>query len=314
MDVRVDDRLTDRLNIASARKRRYPFDDDVIDWSVPMSSDYVYMPEGSSFLHGTAVWERLSDTERSHVTRWEVTQILRNAGHGEHILNQGILAMLWHTDPYEPAWRFMLHEVAEECQHMAMFNEWVRRNDDMRTWSIARGRRGTGAALLAQLVAPRMPELFWVYVLLFEAVGDLVNDAFVRDRSDRLHPTLRQLMRAHRIEEARHIAFAVRWIENGVPKLSPARRWLLQRATERTLLWLSRLPRLMPVAYSEQLAPYLSKEEFEAAVTDPRYTEHVGRHLQPVAEVLIECGALHPQRIAPGPDGRLIRLAGGVDA
>lgn len=38
---------------------------------------------------------------------------MRNVAHGEHLLNQGILAMLWTVDPYDRSYRFLLHEVAE---------------------------------------------------------------------------------------------------------------------------------------------------------------------------------------------------------
>ncbi len=90
-----------------------------------------------AFLAGTPLWERLDGPARSFVTRWEATQMLRNAGVGEHILNQALLALVRHTNPYDPAWRYMLHEVAEECQHMAMFNAWVRLNSDIRTKGLA---------------------------------------------------------------------------------------------------------------------------------------------------------------------------------
>lgn len=101
--VQTAPEFSERLNRASISKRRDPRDDAVIAWSVPIAGDDLYVPEESSILSNAAAWERLSFKQKSFVTRREFTQLMRNAGAGEHLLNQAILAVLHHTGPYGPA-------------------------------------------------------------------------------------------------------------------------------------------------------------------------------------------------------------------
>ena len=189
IDIEVDRRTADRLNAVSARRRYFPFADEIIDWSVPLSDDWSYMPDGHSVLSGSGLLERLAPAERSFVERWEMTQLMRNIAHGEHLLNQGILAILWVTDPMDPSYRYLLHEVAEECQHMAMFNEWVRRNDDIVAADMGEALWGKAAGDGTEDLAMRLPAAFWVNVLLFEFVGDDFNHALKADPDGRLRAT-----------------------------------------------------------------------------------------------------------------------------
>ncbi len=268
--VDVPAEVAERLNTASARRRWFPFDDDVIDWSVPLSDDWSYMPEGHSVFSDSGILDRLAPAQRSFLERWEITQIMRNVAHGEHLLNQGILAMLWKVDPYDPSYRYLLHEVAEECQHMAMFNQWVRANADIETVDAGEGGWGKEVADFTEDLALRLPEGFWVNVLLFEFVGDDFNQAMRRGQpagSARppLHPVLVGIGRAHTGEEARHIAYARRWLQAGMDGLDDEQLREVQGLAELGAQALIDRKALLPIRYTRQLAPYLSEEEFAAA-------------------------------------------------
>lgn len=263
--VDVPPAIAERLNAASAKRRWYPFDADVIDWGVPLTDDWAYMPEGQSVFSDSGILTRLSPTERSFVERWEMTQKMRNVAHGEHLLNQGILAMLWTVDPYDPSYRYLLHEVAEECQHMAMFNAWVRLNSDIDTSSAGETMWGATAATFTQELAVRLPEAFWVNVLLFEFVGDDLNQAMRADDGRPLHPILVQMGQAHTAEEARHIAYARKWLEAGMPQLDDDELRQVQNLAELGAQALVTQQTLLPVRWAEQLSPYLTEAEFETS-------------------------------------------------
>ncbi|MEZ5133661.1 MAG: diiron oxygenase [Acidimicrobiales bacterium] len=265
IDIEVDRRTADRLNAVSARRRYFPFADEIIDWSVPLSDDWSYMPDGHSVLSGSGLLERLAPAERSFVERWEMTQLMRNIAHGEHLLNQGILAILWVTDPMDPSYRYLLHEVAEECQHMAMFNEWVRRNDDIVAADMGEALWGKAAGDGTEDLAMRLPAAFWVNVLLFEFVGDDFNHALKADPDGRLHPILVQIGKVHTAEETRHIAYAKAWLESGMAKLDDAQRTEVQTWTRLGAQNLIDRGAFLPVRFSDQLEPYLTRDEFLAA-------------------------------------------------
>jgi len=273
LTVDVPQSVAERLNTASAKRRWYPFDDDVIDWSVPLSDEWAYMPAGRSIFTASDIGERLDPAGRSFVERWEMTQRMRNTAHGEHLLNQGILAMLWSVDPYDPSYRYLLHEVAEECQHMAMFNAWVRLNADIETAGAGEAMWGKTMADFTEDLACTQPEAFWVNVLLFEFVGDDFNQAMraeggqVKGNDGRpLHPILVQIGGTHASEEARHIMYARRWLQEGMPKLDDAAVAQVQRVAELgAQVLIGQKSEILPVAYSAQLEPYMTEVEFKAA-------------------------------------------------
>ncbi len=289
--VHVDPAFSEKLNRASVTRRCYPW--DAIDWSVPIDDAHLYMPEEFSFLAGTVLWERLAPPARSFVTRWEATQTLRNVGVGEHILNQALLALVRHTNPYDPAWRYMLHEVAEECQHMAMFNAWIRINPDIRTKGLADDRWGLVASVLTPVIATRFPVLLWLLTLLLEVAGDDLGRAQARNESGLLHPIIEQMGRAHLTEEARHIAFARHWVEQALPRLTRLDRRLLAEVAERLvdgILWLG----LLPLPYSRQLERFVAHDEFHAALRSSHRRAMLRRQLAPTVESLAELGVVRP--------------------
>lgn len=270
--VDVPTPVAERMNTASAKRRWYPFDEDVIDWSVPLTDEWAYMPRGHSVFSDSGIYERMSGPERSFVERWEQTQMMRNIAHGEHLLNQGILAMLWNIDPYDPSYRYLLHEVAEECQHMAMFNQWIRINSDIETVDANESTWSKAVAQFTEDLAVRLPEAFWVQVLLFEFVGDDFHQEMKRDPSIArstdgrpLHPILVQIGQAHTGEEARHIAYARKWLHEGMPGLDDDQVREVQSFSELSAQALIDRQALLPIRHTSQLDPYMSEEEFKAA-------------------------------------------------
>lgn len=302
LTVDVPTEVAERLNTASANRRWYPFDDDVIDWSIPLTADWAYMPAGHSVFTDSGVFDRLTVEDRAFLERWEMTQAMRNVAHGEHLLNQGILAMLWSIDPYDPNYRYLLHEVAEECQHMAMFNAWVRLNGDIQTTGAGEHKWGKTAADFTQDIAVRLPEAFWVQVLLFEFVGDDFNQAMRTDPDlaasadgRRLHPILVGMGLAHTAEEARHIAYARRWLHEGMPQLDDAQLAEVQQLSELGGQALVDRRSFQPIRYTDQLAPYLSEDEFKQARGVSPASRSMLRQLKKLLDEFEELRAIRPE-------------------
>ena len=255
--------LAERLNQASAIKRFYPFDAEVIDWSVPIDDAQLYMPSTLSVFRNADFWDELTAAQQSFVTRYEVTQLFRNIAHGEHLLNQALLTSLWHIQQYDPSFRYLLHEVAEECQHMIMYSEWVRRNDDIRTFGMRERQLGFWGGSIGSMFVPLVPELAWMLILAFEAVGDHINHEL--HRADDVHPILQQIGRLHTAEEGRHLAYARSYLKSRVEELGSVRRHLLIKTSERAMEGILKTPFFLPLPYSPQLEGVVSAPQFKAA-------------------------------------------------
>ncbi len=296
--VEVPRDFSETLNRGSVAKRCYPWDVNVIDWSAPIDDEHEYMPSGFSFLHGSELEPRLSLKERSFLTRWEFTCLMRNQTQGEHILNQALLGVLYHIDPYDPAYRYMLHEVAEECQHMSMFNDWVRLNSDIRTRGLGQDQLGTAVSVLTPVIATRFPALLWTLTFLFEVFGDQMARRAASDPNKRLHPIVRQLMKAHVIEEARHVAFAREWLVRLLETMRPASRRALARVTETTLATILRLNfPFVPLFYSAQIRPLVSRRAFRRALQSPHRRELLQRQVGGAVAVLREIGVVRERTL-----------------
>ncbi len=293
--VAVPQKVAERLNVASANRRWYPFSDDIIDWSVPLTNDWAYMPAGHSLFSSSGLLDKLDPESRSFIERWETTQTMRNVAHGEHLLMQGILALLWQIDQYDPNFRYLLHEVAEECQHMAMFNNWVRINSDIKTRDMGESQWSKTIADFTQDLAIRLPEAFWVNVLLFEFIGDDLNQAMkggknreVGDDGRSLHPILVQIGIAHTSEEARHISYARKWLQEGMMHLNESQKNEIQNLAELGAQAIISRQNLLPVRYSSQLDQYISKEEFEDNISTSPATMAVIKQLKKLLDEFLE--------------------------
>lgn len=305
--VHVEPDFSNRLNDSSAAVRFYPYDDDIIDWSVPIDDQHVYIPEGYSFVEGTPLEKSLSQSDMAFVTRWEVTNFLRNNHIGEHILNQALLAMVHKTNPYDPAWRYMLHEVAEECQHMKMFNQWVRINPDIRTKGLGQHVWGVAASMLTPAIATSFPALLWTLTLTFEVFGDDFARVSARDRRGTLHPIIRQIGKTHMVEEARHIAFAEDWLRHQVPKLPKLQRLGLSSLVEAILTGALRVG--LPERYNSQLAPYVSYDSFKSALKSDHRKRLIQRIYRPLTATLLDLGVIRERALTAWNSNGLLPAA-----
>jgi hypothetical protein len=112
-----------------------------------------------------------------------------------------------------------MHEIAEECQHMLMFQEFANRTGlDIR--GMPRALKHASRVVL--LLSRAFPEAFFLFVLAGEDPVDHIQRKQLKESGT--HPATERIMRIHVAEEARHIAFARRWLRERVPRLGVLRR------------------------------------------------------------------------------------------
>jgi hypothetical protein len=118
-----------------------------------------------------------------------------------------------------------------------MFQEFVNRSGfDPRGVPPARLLIGQGIAGKART----FPAFFFVAVLAGEEPIDHVQRALLKEERQ-LPPVLERIVRIHITEEARHLCFARRYLQEEVPRLSRVRRLRLQLRTPILLRAMSQL-------------------------------------------------------------------------
>jgi hypothetical protein len=174
---------------------------------------------------------------------------------------------------------------------MAMFNQWVRINDDIETEGAGEESWSTELSAFTEEVAVKLPESFWVNVLLFEFIGDEFNQAMrsnknspVGDDGRPLHPILVQIGITHTAEEARHIAYARRWLAEGVPRLDEDQLREVKGLAEYSTQLVIDRQATVPLRYGRQLAPFVSEEEFQTGLSTTPASLIVKRQLKKLVD------------------------------
>lgn len=177
-------------------------------------------------LAASAWYASLEPDQQARFGLEQVTQTLKYGISFESVLSQGLLEFARALPNRSPEYRYALHELIEESHHSMMFQEFIDRSGtDPVPFS------GVDAFMDRQV--PRLgrvfPELFFALVWSGEIFVDRDNRRTLRTPD--VHPLLRRMIQIHVTEEARHLCFARRFLEQRLPDLSPVRRriiaWML---------------------------------------------------------------------------------------
>jgi hypothetical protein len=207
--------FSERLLKGSVRKSYAPIVD--IDWDAPMEPDKFFLPPRMCTLYGTALWESMTPEQRIELSRQELVNILSAGIWFENILNQALLRDVLHKNPTAKATQYTLTELGDETRHMVMFGKAID----------AIGGVPVRPKLHQRILINTLPLLFRGSVLWGAAlVGEEIFDALQRQILDDpdLQPIVKQLMRIHVTEEARHIQFARDGLRQQVPSMPRYRR------------------------------------------------------------------------------------------
>src|SRR2546423_98492 len=209
---------SDQLVAASARTTLDPF--VAVDWSVPIDDSAFHLPPEVLPLYGTAVWDSMSGAGRIAYSRHETSALCGAGIWFENVLMQAVLRHLAEMPVTDPAHRYLLVEVADECRHSTMFGEFIR-------------RAGTPAyrpahASLAVDDFPGRRVTSYLLILAVEELLDYINRKTMRD--ERVHPVSRQIAKVHVLEEARHVNFAKTYLSEVWPQLEDEERQAIAEA------------------------------------------------------------------------------------
>ncbi len=207
--------FSERLLKGSVRKSYAPIVD--IDWDAPLEPDKFFLPPRMCTLYGTALWESMTPEQRIELSRQELVNILSAGIWFENILNQALLRDVLHKNPTAKATQYTLTELGDETRHMVMFGKAID----------AIGGVPVRPKLHQRILINTLPLLFRGSVLWGAAlVGEEIFDALQRQILDDpdLQPIVKQLMRIHVTEEARHIQFARDGLRQQVPSMPRYRR------------------------------------------------------------------------------------------
>ncbi|MDV3126888.1 diiron oxygenase [Mycobacterium sp. 21AC1] len=195
------------LSRATARLRFDPFTD--IDWAAPENaldrndSRWQLHPDTSP-LAATDWYAGQSLEKRVDIGRWVTANTFKVGIQFEMILIRGVVHFAGKLPNSDPVFRYLLHEVTDECNHIQMFQEFINRND----------HDVPGMRRMSRIVGPVVGFISgYLEILLF--IGVLCGEqpvhyqqTLLQRGASRIPPLLSKITYIHLAEEARHITFA----------------------------------------------------------------------------------------------------------
>ena len=209
--------LAGRLLASSQRVQLDPLVE--IDWDAPLDPTRPALPWHRSSLYGTRLWESMAPQQRVLLTRHEAASI---AGVGiwfELILITMLSRHAYDRDPQSRHVQYALTEIADECRHSIMFGKMT---EKLGAPAYGPGRKGMRLGRFFRATASA-PEIFAAALFVEEMLDALQREA-VQD--DEVEPLVRDVMRLHTVEEARHMRYAREELTRQWAAYPPSRRWL----------------------------------------------------------------------------------------
>jgi hypothetical protein len=245
-------RMLRTLSEGSVHVHFDPYED--IDWDAPemamRNDDARWILPASIDPLGATAWYQAQPIERQiEIGQWRLMNILRVGAAFESALVRGMMHYAMELPNGNPEFRYCLHEMTEECNHIQMFQEAVNRS----------GHDVPGMRTHFRLLLPLLgflggyaPTALMVGILGGEEPIDHYQKAALRE-PDRMPPLLHRPMEIHIAEEARHISFASAWLRLRVPRMSRPNRGLVSVMFPIVMRWLAGEIMTLPRPLARQL-------------------------------------------------------------
>jgi len=212
--------LLSTLSEGSVNRHFDPYLD--IDWDSP---EFAIDPDDPRWVLsaeldplGATQWYRDLPQERQiEIGRWRVTNAIKVGAAFESILIRGLMQYAMKLPNGSHEFRYCMHEMTEECNHIQMFQELVNRI----------GIDVPGMRPLFRVLSPvigvaggYVPLILFIGILGGEEPIDHYQKALIRSGSD-LPRAVQRTMEIHIAEEARHISFAGEFLKVHLEKTDP---------------------------------------------------------------------------------------------
>jgi hypothetical protein len=262
---------------------------------------------------GATAWYQAQPLEAQiAMGRWRVMNAVRVGSAFESILIRGLMHYAISLPNESPEFRYCLHEMTEECNHIQMFQELVNRSH-----TDVPGMRPLFRALAPVLgfLGGYQPVILMIGILAGEEPIDHFQKAVLRERVDAPAAVLR-VMEIHIAEEARHISFAGEFLRLRVPRLNRARKAVVSVAFPIVMRWLAGEIMTPPRQFQRQfgIPDAVFREAFWAS---PRSREIMASYFGDMRALAHETGLLGPvsRRVwkRMGIDGEPARYRGEPD-
>ncbi|SED68162.1 P-aminobenzoate N-oxygenase AurF [Gordonia malaquae] len=172
-----------------------------IDWDSPWEEGKYFLPEHRVSLYGTKLWEKMSDEQKVELGRHEIVSILSFGIYAENLLSSALLRMSAKGALTDQRALYALNEIGDEARHSTMFARLINKTG-LAPYKLPKGFLGFAKILHFVPLGPSVSGA----TLLIEEILDRAQREAMND--PKMQPQLRQLMKIHVLEEARHITFA----------------------------------------------------------------------------------------------------------
>ena len=192
----------DKLIQLSIKKHIKAF--DYFNWPETLPEDeYWFSPDALSIAE-TDWANKLSEKQKIQLSKWECVNSfsLNNTGERE-LINQ--VSRIMHELQIGEAKDYLHHLIDEENQHMWYFNKFCNKYAN-------KVYKNKNLSLKQQQISREMDHfLVFARILIFEEIGHYYN--IMNSKDERVTEFVRKINSAHYSEEARHITFGRRILE-----------------------------------------------------------------------------------------------------
>lgn len=225
------------LSDGSVHRRFDPFLD--IDWDSPELALDPHdprwaLPPGLDSLGSTRWYRELPLERQIEIGKWRMANTIKVGAAFESILIRGLMQYIMKLPNRSAEFRYALHEMTEECNHIQMFQEVVNRID-----VDVPGMR-PGFRRLSPLIGVLGG---YAHVILFMGIlgGEEPIDHYqkaVMRHGGQVPPLMLRAMEIHVAEEARHITFAHEFLHAHLNAMSARQRRICAVAFPLAMRWL----------------------------------------------------------------------------